>query len=140
MNARSFLDTNVILSAFDQASPRKARISRQLITDGVEGKQSIISYQVVQEFVNVALKAFRIVLVRADLESFLLTAMFPMAAISPSSHLVMQALQVQAAHRIAWYDSLIVAAALQGNCRILYTEDMQHGQRFGDLVVHDPFL
>jgi predicted nucleic acid-binding protein len=140
MNARSFLDTNVILYAFDQASPRKARISRQLITDGVEGKQSIISYQVVQEFVNVALKAFRIVLVRADLESFLLTAMFPMAAISPSSHLVMQALQVQAAHRIAWYDSLIVAAALQGNCRILYTEDMQHGQRFGDLVVHDPFL
>jgi predicted nucleic acid-binding protein len=47
---------------------------------------------------------------------------------------------LQAANQLSWYDSLIVAAAIQGGCKILYSEDMQHGRRFGELVVENPFL
>jgi predicted nucleic acid-binding protein len=140
MNARSFLDTNIIVYAFDQASIRKARIARQLITDGVNDGRCILSYQVVQEFVNVVLKGFRITLVRADLESFLLNALFPMAVVSTTHVLIVEGLRLQAAYQLSWYDSLIVAAALQGGCKVLYSEDLQSGQRFGDLVVENPFL
>ena len=82
MNVKSFLDTNIIVYAFGQSFPEKAKIARRLVTDGAADKQAIISYQVVQEFINVALRGFRLAIVRSDLESFVLTALFPMMAIS----------------------------------------------------------
>jgi predicted nucleic acid-binding protein len=140
MNVRSFLDTNVVVYAFGQAFPEKARVAQQLITDGAADKLTVISNQVVQEFINVALRGFRIAITRSDLESFVVKALFPMMAISSSPTLMIQALRLQAAHQLAWYDSLIVAAAMQAGCKVLYSEDLQHGRRFGDLVVENPFL
>jgi predicted nucleic acid-binding protein len=75
-----------------------------------------------------------------DLESFVLTALFPMMAVSSSRALLIQALRIQATHQLAWHDSLIVAAALESNCLILYSEDLQDGRRFGDVVVKNPFV
>jgi predicted nucleic acid-binding protein len=140
MNVKFFLDTNIIVYAFGQSFPQKAKIAQRLITDGAADKQAIISYQVVQEFVNVALREFRLAIVKSDLESFVLTALFPMMAISSSPALVIEALRLHGETQLSWYDSLIVAAAIKGGCEILYSEDMQHGRRFGDLVIQNPFL
>ncbi len=140
MNVKSFLDTNIIVYAFGQSFPGKAKIAQRLITDGATDKSTIISYQVVQEFINVALRGFRLAIAKPDLESFVIAALFPMMAISSSSSLVIEALRLQSANQLAWYDALIVAAAMQGCCRVLYSEDLQHGRRFGDLVVENPFL
>jgi len=139
MNARSFLDTNVIVYAFDKSSPKKAQIAQALIEDARTDKRSIVSYQVVQEFINVVLRGFRIAITPSDLDSFLFSALFPMTAVSWSPALTVDALRIQAAHRLGWYDSLIVAAALQGKCEVLFSEDLQHGQRFGELAVENPF-
>src|ERR1700675_4306417 len=140
MHVKSFLDTNIIVYAFGQSFPEKSKIARRLITDGAADKQAIISYQVVHEFINVALRGFHLAIVRSDLESFVLTALFPMMAISSSPALTIDALRLHNENRLAWYDSLIIAAALQGGCKVLYSEDMQHGRRFGDLIVQNPFL
>ncbi len=140
MNVKSFLDTNIIVYAFGQSFPEKAKIAQRLITDGAADKQAIISYQVVQEFINVALRGFRLAIVRPDLESFVLTALFPMMAISSSPALMIEALRLHGENQLAWYDALIVAAALQGDCKVLYSEDLQHGRRFGNLVIQNPFL
>jgi predicted nucleic acid-binding protein len=43
-------------------------------------------------------------------------------------------------HDVAFYDALIVAAARDAGCATLYSEDLQHGRRFGDLTVVNPFL
>ena len=93
-----------------------------------------------QEFINVALRGFRLAIVKSDLESFVLTALFPMMAISSSPSLVTDALRLHSQNQLSWYDSLIIAAALQGGCKVIYSEDLQHGRRFGDLVVQNPFL
>jgi predicted nucleic acid-binding protein len=140
MNVKSFLDTNIIVYAFGRSFPEKAKIAQQLVTDGVADRSAIISYHVVQEFVNVALRGFRLAIVVSDLESFLVTALFPMMAISSSPALVIEALRLQGVNQLSWYDSLIVAAAQQGGCKILYSEDLQDGRRFGDLTVRNPFL
>jgi len=42
-------------------------------------------------------------------------------------------------HSLAFYDALIVAAAVEAGCDRLYSEDLQHGRRFGDCVVVNPF-
>jgi len=43
-------------------------------------------------------------------------------------------------YHLPWYDSLVVAAAIEGKCSLIYTEDLQHGQRFENLRVENPFL
>ena len=59
----------------------------------------------------------------------------------PSSiELVQGAIRVQGRYRLSWYDSLIVAAAIQGGCHTLYTEDLEHNQRFESVLVRNPFL
>lgn len=140
MNVKSFLDTNIIVYAFGHTFAEKKDIARRLIADGASNKRAIISYQVVQEFLNVALRGFRVAIVRSDLESFVLNALFPMMAVHSNPSLFIEALRMQEGTQLSWYDSLIVAAALQGECKILYSEDLQHGRRFGDLVVTNPFL
>src|ERR1700691_6259791 len=140
MSAIFFLDTNILFYAFGKSFPEKAKIAQRLITDGAADKQAIISYQVVQEFINIALRGFRQVIIKSDLESFLLKALFPMMAISSSPALMIEALRLQSEDQLAWYDSLIVAAAMQGRCKILYSEDLQHDRRFGDLIIQNPFL
>jgi len=139
MNDKSFLDTNVVVYAFDHLSPAKLKIARKLIAEGASSKQAIVSYQVVQEFVNVSLCRFQSSMTQSELEEFLFEALFPMTAISSSSSLVIEALRLRSKHPLSWYDSLIVAAAIQGGCKTLYSEDLQAGQRFGDLVVENPF-
>jgi predicted nucleic acid-binding protein len=140
MSAKCFLDTNVFVYAFDQKESKKAQIAQTLIKQGATENQAIISYQVIQEFIKVVTRGFRISITHVDLESFVFSALFPMAEISWSQALTVDALRIHIAYRIGWYDALIVAAAQQGNCKILYSEDLQHGQRFGNLVVENPFL
>ena len=140
MNDRFFVDTNIFLYTFDQAAPEKAHRARNLIRHGMETRKAIISYQVVQEFFNVALRRFRPPMTIADAEQYLSITLSPLVAVYPSQSLYREALRLTSEHVLSWYDSLILAAALEGGCGTLYTEDFQHGQSFGNLTVKNPFL
>jgi len=140
MSDKYFLDTNIFVYSFDPVDPRKARIAEELVTRGVGSRMGVISYQVVQEFMNVSLRQFKATMTVAELELYFFKVLLPMMTIPSSSGLFLEGLRLQAAGQIAWYDSLVVAAAIQGGCEVLYSEDMQHGRRFGDLVIQNPFL
>lgn len=53
--------------------------------------------------------------------------------------IIERAWRIQERYLLSWWDSLIVAAAQSGNCRVLLTEDLQQGQLFGPVQVIDPF-
>ena len=57
----------------------------------------------------------------------------------PSAGLYTQALELKARWKFSFYDSLIVAAALEAGCKRLYSEDLQHGQRIQGLRIENPF-
>jgi len=135
-----FLDTNIFVYSFDPHEPRKAQIAEGLVTRSLTTGFGVISYQVVQEFVNVALRKFADAFAPAEMERYFFRVLSPLMTISSSAPLFLQALHLQAVSKLFWYDALIVAAALQGECKVLYSEDFQHGQRFGDLLVQNPFL
>ena len=137
---RYFLDTNIFVYSLDPVDPRKARIAEELVTRGVGSRLGVISYQVVQEFMNVSLRQFKATMTVTELELYFFKVLLPMMTIPSSSGLFLEALRLQRANQIAWYDSLIVAAAFQGGCKVLYSEDLQHGRRFGDLVIQNPFV
>jgi predicted nucleic acid-binding protein len=63
-----------------------------------------------------------------------------MLRVHSSQALYSEGLALQSRYRMSWYDALIVCAAQQAGCNTLYSEDLQHGQRFGSLRVVNPFL
>lgn len=140
MNARFFLDTNIFVYSFDRNSPAKARRAAQLIQRAVDTGKGITSYQVVQEFFNVALRRFAQPMTVAEAEQYLSLVFRPVTAIHSSPVLYGEALRLSDRYHLHWYDSLIVAAAIEGQCGLLYSEDLQHGQRFGGVQIENPFL
>jgi predicted nucleic acid-binding protein len=139
MSGKFFLDTNVFVYSLDVTAPAKARRATQLIRDGIETRNGIVSYQVVQEFLSVAFTRFARPMSTFAAEEFLGTVFRPLLAVHSSPALFVSALQLHHQLRLSWYDSLIVAAAQEAKCTLLYSEDMQHGQRLGDLRVENPF-
>jgi predicted nucleic acid-binding protein len=139
MKDRFFLDTNLFVYSFDRNAPAKAKRARDLIAEAVTSRKGIVSYQVVQEFLNVALKQFDRPMKPAEAEQYLTAVFRPLLSVYASQGLFLEALRLCERHRLGWYDSLIVAAAIEGQCSVLYSEDLQHGMRIGELVIKNPF-
>jgi predicted nucleic acid-binding protein len=74
-----------------------------------------------------------------DAMLYLTTVLQPLLAIHSSPALYSEALRTFAHYRLSWYDTLIVTAAVEADCAILYSEDLQDGQRFGQTRVKNPF-
>ena len=140
MSGRFFLDTNIFVCSFERSAPAKSQESTQLIRMALATQNGIVSYQVVQEFFNVALRRFTQPMQAADAEQYLGTAFRPLLAVHSSQSLYVEALHLHAQSGISWFDSLIVSSAIQARCDLLFTEDLQHGHRFGSLQVRNPFL
>lgn len=136
---RYFLDTNIFIYSFDAGDPHKAKRATALIREAVTTRKGIVSYQVVQEFFNVALRRFGHPMTHADAEQYLGTVFRPLLAVHSSVALCQEALALFHRYRLGWYDSLLVAAAQAGECEVLYSEDFQAGQKFGKLRVENPF-
>jgi predicted nucleic acid-binding protein len=140
MSARFFLDTNIFAYTFDTKAPAKAKRAARLIRQAADTGEGIVSYQVVQEFFNVAFRRFSQPMNVAEAEQYLITVFRPLLAIHSSPGLYVEALRVTGKYRLPWYDSLIVAAALQAECGILYSEDFQHGRELEGLRIENPFV
>src|SRR5882724_625685 len=82
MNGRFFLDTNIFVYSFDASSPKKAAQARKLIRSAIETRGGIVSYQVVQEFFNVALRRFSKPMSGVDAEQYFSTT--PVSALLAS--------------------------------------------------------
>jgi predicted nucleic acid-binding protein len=139
MSDRFFLDTNVFVYTFDSGAHAKAKRSLDLIRQALDSGRGIVSYQVVQEFFNVALRRFAQPLSAAEAEQYLVTVFRPLLAIQSSAALYIEALRISEKYRVGWYDSLIVAAALEGKCATLYSEDFQHGRNLEGLKIENPY-
>jgi|SRR6266853_1034610 len=140
MNGRFFLDTNIFVYSFDSKAPAKAKKAAQLIRRAANAGEGIISYQIVQEFFNVALRRFPQPMSFAEAEQYLITVLRPLLAVHSSPAIYLEGLRIAEKHRMSWYDSLIVAAALEGRCATLYSEDFQHLQKIETLRIENPFV
>ena len=140
MNDRFFLDTNVLVYTFDPSSPAKATRAQALVGHGVRSRLGAISYQVAQEFFAVMLRRFEHPARPWEAAEFMDAVLRPLWRVDASPMLLAEALGLISLHRLPWYDALIVAAALEAECAVLYSEDFQDGRRFGPLRVENPFI
>jgi predicted nucleic acid-binding protein len=139
MSADFFLDTNILVYSFDDGEPAKRDKARELIEQALETRRGAISWQVVQEFLNVALHKWQKPMTPADSREYLQTVLNPLCAVYPSTEIWPASLRIAEESQYRFYDSLIVAAAIQSGATIIYSEDLQHGRQFGTLEIRNPF-
>jgi predicted nucleic acid-binding protein len=139
MSGRFFLDTNIFVYTFDHNAPAKAKKAAQLIRRAVDNGEGIISYQVVQEFFSVAFRRFAQAMSFAEAEQYFITVLRPLLAVHSSPAIYLAAMRIAEKNHIGWYDSLIVAAAVEGQCERLYTEDLQDGRKIESVRIENPF-
>jgi predicted nucleic acid-binding protein len=139
MSDRFFLDTNIFVYSVEGARSAKRERATELIAAGLRSGKGTISYQVIQEFFNVAFRRLNPRMTFAEAEQQLAWTFSPMLTVHSSPLLFGEALVLSRRYSLSWYDSLIVAAAVESKCGILYSEDLQDGQSFGDLKIVNPF-
>ena len=140
MNDKFFIDTNILIYSFDKSDPRKQSIAKQIIRNALTNYTGCISYQVIQEFLNVATQKFTTPLTKNDCCKYMTNVLEPLCEVFSSMELYKDALEIKEGWQYSFYDSLILSAALQVNCNMLYTEDLQHEQRIRNLLIINPFI
>lgn len=134
-----FLDSNIFVYLFDDADQRKHLISRTIVGDALNDRSGTISFQVVQETLNVITGKLRVPVRIPDASDFLASTLAPLWTVQPQPALYTRTLELRGRYGFSFYDSLIIAAALEAGCDRILSEDLQHGQRIESLVIEDPF-
>jgi predicted nucleic acid-binding protein len=139
MSVKTFLDTNILVYAHDKTYPNKMAKAQELIFQGLRTKQAAISAQVLSEFfvtiTQKAKKPMTIELARREIE---MLANLEIAEIDAS--MVLRAIAIKQRWQLNYWDSLIIAAAERTKCSMICSEDFSDGQRFGTIVIRNPFV
>lgn len=130
MPDKAFVDTNVWVYLFVSENPATDSVKNQtaratLETASASGMELVVSVQVLNEFANVLLKKFQFspVEIRVRIEHILnVTEAIPLT----TDH-TLAALDLMEKYRLSWFDALILATALDSNCTMIYSEDLQDG-------------
>ena len=139
MSDGDFIDSNVFAYLFDPQDGAKREIAQRLVAGAMASGAASISFQVIQETLNVMTRKLRPPATADEARRFLTTVLAPLWRVVPSEELYERALEVMARYGYSFYDSLIIASALSAGCTRLLTEDLQHGQRIEGLTIHNPF-
>lgn len=135
-----FIDSNVFIYLFDDTAPDKRRTAQTLVEAGLRTGSACISYQVVQETLNVITRKLEAPATPEQARRFLDSVLVPLWRVMPGCELYHRALDIKARYRYGFYDALIIAAALDARCTRLYSEDLHRNQRIEGLTIVNPFL
>lgn len=126
-----FFDTNVLLYLISRDIQKSAQ-AEALMREG-----GIISIQVLNEFASVATRKAGLSWAETREVLDILRSFLVVVPVDLDIHL--RALDLAERFRLSFYDAAIVAAAAQSGCSVLWSEDMQSGQSFGDFRIENPF-
>lgn len=136
MSGRVFLDTNVLVYLFDRDEPGKRAVAARLLDERAD--QIVVSTQVLQEFYIAVTRRLGKPLTEAEAEAAV-RHLSALDVVVVDTEIILAAVALSRRHRIAFWDALIVEAALSRGCTTLVSDDLQDGRRFGTLAVEDPF-
>lgn len=135
---RTFLDTNILIYAYDTSAGDKHQKARDLLTGLWESGLGMVSTQVLQEFhVTVTRKIpkpLNLATAREIIADFL-----TWDVVVNDGESILKAIDVQEKHGFSFWDSMVIAAAIAGGAEVLLTEDLSDGQKIGGVEIRNPF-
>lgn len=133
-----FLDTNILVYAFDRSAGQKHNLAAQLVGGCWENENGCLSLQVLQEFFVTVTRKITMPLdhqsaqqIVADLAHWRLH--------EPKASDLLQAIDFQQSYQLAFWDARVVQSASFLGCKQLLSEDLNHGQVYGEVRVVNPF-
>jgi predicted nucleic acid-binding protein len=135
---RTFVDTNVLVYAYDTSAGRKRQEAQKIVAGLWDTGLGVVSTQVLQEFfVTVTRKLPKTMDLGAarDVVSDLLR--WDLVVVEGS--MILEAIDLQGDHGYSFWDSLIVAAAAKAGCTVLLSEDFASGQNIKGIAIQNPF-
>lgn len=134
----SFVDTNILLYAEDRDAEAKHLVARDLVLDLWDKRTGVLSVQVLQELYVNATRKLKLPLSRAKagqvVEEYL-----TWMVVENTSKLLAAAIELHQDTQLSFWDAMVVQAAIEADCETLYSEDLGAGQRFGSVVIVNPF-
>lgn len=130
-----FLDTNVVVYAFDHADPTKQRVALEVLGGS---DRLVVSTQVLLETWWVLTRRLAEPLGESR-ASEVIDQLCALPVVSTDPQLVLQAIETGRRSGIAIWDALIIEAARVAGCHHVLSEDLHSGQDFDGVVVEDPF-
>jgi predicted nucleic acid-binding protein len=137
MPGPDFLDTNVLVWAYDLSDPVKQRLAQNLVRRAVAG-ELVISTQVLAEFAATLLHKLASAPSAGDVIA-LLDALAPIRLILPDGDIVRRAVEARAAYGLHFYDGMIIAAAERAGSARIWSEDFNPGQKYFGVTAANPF-
>ena len=137
MTARLFVDTNILIYALDPAEPAKRAMSADLLRRTMANHTLVLSPQNLNECYRILVERRRLI-PEAAARSYL-TCLMPWCIAPLDARTTAKAWAVQDEAGLAWWDALLVAAALMAGCKLFISEDMQDGQSISGMKVVNPF-
>ncbi|HEY3626296.1 MAG TPA: PIN domain-containing protein [Terracidiphilus sp.] len=133
---RTFLDSNILLYAEDAAFPEKQRKALDLVVEHRRQRTGVISTQVLGEFFHVATRRLKLdpAIARAQVEFH---SRFEL--VEPSLADTLGAIDLHRLYGYSYLDSLVLRCASVSGCKVLLSEDMQHGQTINGVRIINPF-
>lgn len=122
MKDKVFIDTNILIYLYSEDEPGKKERSLNAISN----YDCVTSTQVLNELSNVMLKKFRVL--PADLANVIDDIVYYCNVSTIDVGIIKNAIEITNKYKYSFYDSLIISSALDNECRLLLTEDMQNGQ------------
>ena len=133
---RVFFDTNVLLYMYGGTDVDKRTRAKELFRQYAGSGLMLLSTQIVQEFY--AAGSRKLGMARRELRSVTMALMDCPLVTVDGSHIA-SAMQSSEQYKISFWDALVIAAAESGGAQVLYTEDLNDGQRYGTVTVKNPF-
>jgi predicted nucleic acid-binding protein len=137
MSAPEFLDSNIILYAYDTSNLRKQKIAQELLKNSLAGAY-VISVQVLAEVAAALLH--KVAPARTpDVVAEILDDLAVIPTLSPDADIVRGAVQARSRYGVHFYDGMILAAAGRAGCKTIWSEDLNAGQDYFGMKVENPF-
>lgn len=134
-----FLDTNIIIYAYDLSAGRKREVARKIMADLWDSGRGLLSTQVLQEFFVSATRKISKPLdlkVAKDIVSDLLR----WDLIVNNGESILEAIEIHSRHNYSFWDSMIIQAAINGGASLLISEDLSDGKTIHGVTIKNPFI
>ena len=134
---RTFLDTNVLVYAEDESEPVKRKKAVALILEHKRQRTGVVSLQILQEFFNTVTRKLKL---EVGIARYKVEFHSRFVVAEPSVSDILAAIDIHRLHSFSFWDALVLQMAKQSGCRVLLSEDMQHGREFDGVKIVNPFL
>ena len=131
-----FVDTNILVYAHDLGAGSKHHRSVELLTRIIGERNGALSIQVFSEFYHTATRKLSM---QSEEAEAIIADLGGWTIHRPGHEDVLKAARLHRRHKLEWWDAMIINSAIEVGCAILWSEDLNSGQRFGTLTIRNPF-